>query len=55
MFHEKRVNVARGTEINFTWLKVDWTDFISKNSMVKQSKQRVNPYHVTMDDTLKEV
>ena len=27
MLHEKRVNVARGTEVSIKWLKVDWTDF----------------------------
>ena len=31
MLHEKVGKVARGTEVDIMWLKVDWTDFI-KNS-----------------------
>ena len=27
IIHEKRVNVARGTEVDIKWVKVDCTDF----------------------------
>ena len=29
MLHEKGINVARGTEVDIRWLKVDWTDYTS--------------------------